>query len=510
MDRRAYRPILVTAVVLLLIVPILIVAGLFVRGYVRNAFDTGERVRAVRVAAFEALKLQLDEETGIRGFAATHDRRFLEPYDEARGKLGPALQRLEDGVRGAGEERVAGMVADARAASRLWNAQVAEPLSAARPASPLLVQRRGKVLMDRYRADLEGVDAALAARESSLDGEAEGAIARITAFVLVATILLAILASAYGVQQTRLARRLAQREREGADLRVAYETEKRIADALQDAFLQRPLPAVPTVAFSATYVPATEEAKVGGDWYDGVELSPDRVMFAIGDVAGHGIDAAVAMNRARQAMVSAAVLDADPARVLARVNRELLQQESRMVTAVCGYADSQSYEFVYAAAGHPPPVLIEPGRPPRMLACGSLPLGVLADAPYATASVQTVPGAMLVLYTDGAVEHSRDVLDGERVLLEAVAHAVEHEPHDVAAAVHRTIFDGRDAGDDVAILTVTFAANRAAEDDVDGRRAIVATGARGTSGGVGGTVVSLVERVRPRPRRRDAPGRIAS
>ena len=272
----------------------------------------------------------------------------------------------------------------------------------------------------------------------------------------------------YTTQQAALAARVeverlrSESERREADiLRSAYLTEKRIADTLQEAFVQRPLPTHPTFRFSATYVPASEEAKVGGDWYDALELPGNRVLFAIGDVTGHGIEAAVTMNRVRQTLISSALLDPMPAALLERVAKELYADKAPLVTAVAGFADSNTYEFVYATAGHPPPLLIEPGRAPRMLDCGSLPLGAMPENEYHTFRIQSVPGAMLVLYTDGAIEHSRDVIAGEEILLAAAAEAVKQRGTDTATFIHNTVFDGRPIGDDVAILTIGFAADPA-------------------------------------------------
>jgi serine phosphatase RsbU (regulator of sigma subunit) len=233
---------------------------------------------------------------------------------------------------------------------------------------------------------------------------------------------------------------------------------------LQEAFLQKPLPKLTGVSFSATYVPATESTKVGGDWYEGVELSEARVLFAIGDVAGHGLPAAVSMNRARQALLSASLLDPDPASLLTRVNETLLRQNSPMVTALCGYADSQTYQFTYATAGHPPPILLEPGKALRSLQYGGLPLSIVRHAEYRSHTIQTVPGAMLVLYTDGLIEHSHDVLTGEALLLEAVAQSVHEKASDPAGSIRDAIFKERTVGDDVAIFTIAFIAGVAAQD----------------------------------------------
>jgi serine phosphatase RsbU (regulator of sigma subunit) len=187
-----------------------------------------------------------------------------------------------------------------------------------------------------------------------------------------------------------------------------------------------------------------------------VELDDSRVMFAVGDVAGHGLAAAVAMNQTRQSLLAAALATNNPAALLARVNIELIRTEGRMVTAVCGYADSKAYTFTYATAGHPPPILIEPGRGARLLEFGGVPLGVIADATYREHTVQTVPGAMLVLYTDGAIEHSRNVLEGERTLLEAVNDSLDAQT-DASSFIRDAIFTTRTPADDVAIVTITFA-----------------------------------------------------
>ena len=124
------------------------------------------------------------------------------------------------------------------------------------------------------------------------------------------------------------------------------------------------------MSFSATYVPASDEAKIGGDWYDAVQLPDGRVLLAIGDVTGHGIEAVVAMNRARQLLIRSALLDADPAMILKRANVELIKRMSPFITAIIAVVDTRSFAFSYAVAGHPPPVLFEPGRGARPLEYG--------------------------------------------------------------------------------------------------------------------------------------------
>jgi serine phosphatase RsbU (regulator of sigma subunit) len=118
--------------------------------------------------------------------------------------------------------------------------------------------------------------------------------------------------------------------------------------------------------------------------------------------------------------------------------------------------DARNLEVIYAIAGHPAPVLIEPTLHARFLDGGSLPLGVHEDSTYKSRRVKTVPGAMLVLYTDGAIEYSHDVVAGERLLLEAVESAALQSGIEPAAAIHRQIFAHHHVSDDVAILTINF------------------------------------------------------
>jgi CHASE3 domain sensor protein len=496
MDRTPARPLLITAVVLAFVVPAVLIGGLLERAYVRNAFAAAEQTRAARSTALASLRYQLDEETGIRGYTSTHDRTFLEPFYLGSSKLALSMTALAVQTS-ALKDGSASLALDAAEVNALWVRTVATPLRTGTARDDYGTQLRGKALVDRFRRDINAIADDLLARELAVDASAQHAIDRIFLITLAAVVFIVLTSGSFAIAQWRLGARLdAQRARadeaarRNGELRAAYAAEKRVADTLQDAFVQRPLPEHPLLSFSATYVPASDEAKVGGDWYDAIELSDQRVMFSLGDVEGHGIDAAVAMSRTRQALITSALVGTNPVEILGRVNRELLRTTSRMVTAVVGFADAATYQFTYATAGHPPPVLIEPGRPPRMLACGGLPLGVLADAKYTPVRVQSVPGGQLVLYTDGAVEHSRDVIEGEAMLLGAVASA--SRSRDFASQIHDAIFADRTVGDDVAILTIGFGNSETTGLTVSGEYAQTAFAGvvgRGSNGGTS-TLVS--------------------
>jgi serine phosphatase RsbU (regulator of sigma subunit) len=467
---RNRRTAIATASFAIAVIALLLAGGFYVRSLIDRSFTLSSRLSTARALAYTVLRDQLDEETGLRGFAATHQKLFLQPYLRARPVIGPAIRQLNDALIGLGVPQAQSYAADLAVVNGLYRTEIATRLS----DNHLTLQRTlsteylGKQRVDRFRTDIRTINKVIEDRLAVVDAEVRAAIDRIGLLIGAAIVLVLLLSFLYTTQQAALAARVehermrtAEERRDADILRTAYLTEKRIADTLQEAFVQRPLPTHPTFRFSATYVPASEEAKVGGDWYDALELPDNRVLFAIGDVTGHGIEAAVTMNRVRQTLISSALLDPMPAALLERVAKELYADKAPLVTAVAGFADSSTYEFVYASAGHPPPLLIEPGRAPRMLDCGSLPLGAMPENEYRTFRIQSVPGATLVLYTDGAIEHSHDVIAGEEILLAAAAEAVKQTTTATASFIHNTVFNGRPIGDDVAILTIGFAADPA-------------------------------------------------
>jgi serine phosphatase RsbU (regulator of sigma subunit)/CHASE3 domain sensor protein len=451
-------------IALFAIVVALLAAGLLIRNSVAASFDTGQRVRNAGALLFSAVKAQLDEETGLRGYLATRDPAFLEPYRSARAHLPGIFARLKTALEELNVPSAVAAASDAQRANDAWTATVAVPLLAHDARSTLTLQRAGKNLVDRFRADWTVVEDGLAMRNDDVRNDLQGDLVRLSVLIAVAALLLLTVGLSFAMLTARAWNKLehARQQREAArirerDLRSAYETERRVADTLQEAFSQRVLPVTPSIAFSATYVPAAEEAKVGGDWYDAFEIGPDRILFTIGDIAGHGLEAAVTMSRVRNEMLSAALLYSNVESILARVNERIVRSASAvpMVTAIVGIADARTCEFEYSTAGHPPPVLVEPGQQPRLLAFGGLPLGISETPVYRRQRVKTVPGAMLVLYTDGAVEHSRNIVEGERILLETIA-GITDQAH-AATAIYRTIFNDRLVADDVAILTIEFA-----------------------------------------------------
>ena len=255
-------------------------------------------------------------------------------------------------------------------------------------------------------------------------------------------------------QDYDLGRELARRAAVVVENARAYDRERRVADALQAAFLPPRLPRIPGLTFDAVYAPGQRESSVGGDWYDAFQLADGRVALSIGDVAGRGLRAAVVMGRIREAIRAFALQDLSPAQIISATERVLrLGDQTTMVTALVGVADPRAHTFTFSNAGHPPALLVRADGTVEMLAAEGIPLGVFDDIAPVERTIDLPDDAMLVLYTDGLIELERDVITG-LAKLEAAARAAMQSGERSATAIYRTLVAQRPASDDVAIMTL--------------------------------------------------------
>jgi PAS domain S-box-containing protein len=240
-----------------------------------------------------------------------------------------------------------------------------------------------------------------------------------------------------------------------------YERERRVAATLQRALLPADLPQQPGVEIHAAYLPGAPESDVGGDWYDAFCLPDGRIAVSVGDVVGRGLNAAVVMGQLRQTIRAAALQGHSPTTVLAQAGKILgwTSGGEGMATALFGIVDPEERVFTYGVAGHPLPVVATvAGEAHLVESAGSLPLGVAGGKPPPLQSVSLPPGTLLVLYTDGLIELTRDVAAGEAALVAAVA-AERSEPSDDAAqGIVARVLQGRQASDDIAAVTLSVSA----------------------------------------------------
>ncbi|MGW7450023.1 SpoIIE family protein phosphatase [Streptomyces sp. NPDC054787] len=197
---------------------------------------------------------------------------------------------------------------------------------------------------------------------------------------------------------------LADTEAESAD-------RSRLALQLQHAIMP-PAPApleVPGIRIAVRYRPAESESLVGGDWYDSVVLPNGKVLLSVGDVAGHGIQAATGMVVLRNALRGLAVTGAGPAQLLAWLNQVAFHLTSHLTaTAVCALFDPTTRTLQWARAGHLPPILVRGADAQSFPLSAGLLLGALPDETFSEEEVQLEAGDILLMYTDGLVER-RDI-----------------------------------------------------------------------------------------------------
>jgi PAS domain S-box-containing protein len=237
--------------------------------------------------------------------------------------------------------------------------------------------------------------------------------------------------------------------------RRELEREHRIADTLQQALLPERLPQLVGMSLAARYVPAEEGSAAGGDWYDVIELPDGGVALVIGDVAGHGTEAAGVMGQVRMA-VRAFSLEGHVPRVVVGAVHDLLRslyEGDQMVTMLYLALDPTTWEATVVNAGHPPPLLLDPaGGATYLPGPTGLPLGLNWSLPYEESTAPLGPGAALVLFTDGLFDR-RDIAieEGLERIREAATDKVGMDIDQLCGSLLETLVPA-DASDDVAIL----------------------------------------------------------
>ncbi|WP_210576249.1 SpoIIE family protein phosphatase [Streptomyces sp. GESEQ-4] len=236
----------------------------------------------------------------------------------------------------------------------------------------------------------------------------------------------------------------------------AYDAEQELATMLQRSLLPRRLPELPGGTAVARYLPARRGLQVGGDWYDVIVISEDRVALVIGDVQGHSAGAATIMGQMRTAVRAYAVEGHPPDVVVSHANRLLVGMETDLF-ATCCYVelDMEEGNALFVRAGHLSPLVRHPdGTTEEVQVEGGLPLGILAEAEFPMTALALAPGTVLALVTDGLVEAADLPLDeGMDRTRTALAAADSADPGRMADELLGDV--GR-REDDVALLLLRY------------------------------------------------------
>ncbi|MGW1956890.1 SpoIIE family protein phosphatase [Streptomyces sp. NPDC001920] len=236
----------------------------------------------------------------------------------------------------------------------------------------------------------------------------------------------------------------------------AYDAEQELATLLQRSLLPRRLPELPGGTAVARYLPARRGLQVGGDWYDVIVISEDRVALVIGDVQGHSAGAATIMGQMRTAVRAYAVEGHPPDVVVSHANRLLVGMETDLF-ATCCYVelDLEEGNALFVRAGHLAPLLRQPdGTTEEVEVEGGLPLGVLAEAEFPMTAAALTPGTVLALVTDGLVEAADLPLDEGMDRTRAALAAAD--PADAGRMADELLGDAGRREDDVALLLLRY------------------------------------------------------
>jgi serine phosphatase RsbU (regulator of sigma subunit) len=236
-----------------------------------------------------------------------------------------------------------------------------------------------------------------------------------------------------------------------------FERERRIADELQAASLPTTLPVVDGIVLDAAYRPGSDEAKIGGDWYDAFLLADGSLIITVGDVIGHGLGAAISMTKLRLAMQSAAIASPDP-NLMLRVADAVIRMSGTetFATAIAAVYEPTSRTLTFASAGHPNPILRNAdGTLVEFRNWGPM-IGLRTGDENDTTTVVIPNDSALVFYTDGLIEVVRDLDEGSRRLSEAVRSDEVMRASRPANAIVRAVLAADNALDDIAVLVATF------------------------------------------------------
>ena len=261
----------------------------------------------------------------------------------------------------------------------------------------------------------------------------------------------------------RLARTLGERAAVLLDNARLMGQRKEVSHGLQSALLPQSLPSIPGHELGARYQSAGEGLEVGGDFYDVVQTASGRWLLVVGDVTGHGVEAAAATGLVRHTIRSAAMMGMPPSRILDHANNAMLNGAGALPSGVyCTIAlaalttSAEESAVVVSCGGHPPPLVRRADGRVEILAAKGRLLGYFPAVEAGELAVDLGPGDTLVAFTDGVVErHIDSRWFGENDLVQLIGtHDLDADA--LAGLIRDTVVAAFDTPptDDMAILVL--------------------------------------------------------
>lgn len=241
----------------------------------------------------------------------------------------------------------------------------------------------------------------------------------------------------------------------------SYQRERRIAETLQRGLLPEIPERIPNFELAHFYTPAWQEAAIGGDFYDFMEVGKETYGLEIGDVSGKGLEAAVVTAMAKYVIRAYTAEDAEPAVVLERTNNAIVKytESELFITLVYGVLNTKTRRFRYGSAGHEP-MLVYRAKEHAVAyedAHGTA-AGLIPDEEYLTRECALEPGDMIVMYTDGLTDArspGHEFLGHDR-LAEMVRELAGRSAREFLQELMKRVQDyvGGQFADDIAVLVV--------------------------------------------------------
>jgi phosphoserine phosphatase RsbU/P len=279
-------------------------------------------------------------------------------------------------------------------------------------------------------------------------------------FPFIVTVFVAIVVQLFTRAKARLESRNCELQR-NVELEMAkrelQEQELERAREIQQQLLPKTLPQVPGFEIAASWEPARI---VGGDYFDVISLSPNKVAVCIADVVGKSVSAALLMANVQATVRAFASESAAPSWVCSRVNSVLCSNiaPGKFVTFFFGILDGERCTFRYTNAGHLPPILFKPIGASLRLENGGALLGVFPDWKYEDSLMRLDAGDRLIFFTDGITEAaSRSGEEfGEERLLQMIRSAAEHSAPNLNRALLNAVkqFCESQLQDDATLVTI--------------------------------------------------------
>lgn len=239
---------------------------------------------------------------------------------------------------------------------------------------------------------------------------------------------------------------------------ISLQEELSMASEIQRKLLPDAPPDIPGYQLFATNIPAKS---VGGDYYDFVPITDDRLAFCIGDITGKGMPAAMLMANLQATFRSQVLVNDDCSVCITRTNKLLYRstESTKFATMIYGALDPKTGEVKYTNGGHDCPILFKKNQDPIQLESTGLILGIFEDSEYTQESVQLNTGDLLLLFSDGISEAMNSDLEmyGTNRLQELVQNNHTKSTSEIGSLILDDIrehVDGNTQSDDITLMLI--------------------------------------------------------